>query len=536
MERFDPRQQEAIARFIEESTSEVVVVSDADAVARWVSPSAARVLGWTAERLESQRTPDYVHPDDIPILMDLRSRADDGHVLMRIRNGHGGYTWCRVSSRQISDVTGAPALRVSIFHDVDAEVQAQRALAESEHWYRLLAENLTDFVTMASPDGTLTWASPSAAAVLGWTPEEVYGRPTASFLHPDDIPRLIELRTQMAEGRASLLRARVQRADGTYRWFDLSIKPVYEDGALIGRATAYRDVQAEVEAQAALAASERQFRLLAENAADVVILGHGDVITWASPSLTAALGWSPDEWVGGRLSTYAHPDDVAPVGAEQGTAVERATRRRYRLRGANGEHHWVDSHAGPYRDDAGDSAGWVASFRVIDDLVRAEQELERRARVDTVTGLINRHEAFERLAERERRTGTHTGVLFCDIDRFKDVNDERGHAAGDEVLRVIGERIASSIRREDVAARIGGDELLVILAGVHDLDEAMAVGESIRKAASEPISLDDGPVTTTLSIGVTIAGIDEDADALVARADEAMYEAKRSGRNRVVGR
>ena len=173
---------------------------------------------------------------------------------------------------------------------------------------------------------------------------------------------------------------------------------------------------------------------------------------------------------------------------------------------------------------------------MIDDLVRAEQELERRARVDTVTGLINRHEVFERLAERERRSGTNTAVLFCDIDRFKDINDERGHAAGDEVLRVVGERISSAIRREDVAARIGGDELLVILAGVHDLDEAVAIAESIRTVAAEPIALGGASVTATLSIGVTIAGADEDADALVARADEAMYEAKRSGRDRVVGR
>jgi diguanylate cyclase (GGDEF)-like protein len=127
-------------------------------------------------------------------------------------------------------------------------------------------------------------------------------------------------------------------------------------------------------------------------------------------------------------------------------------------------------------------------------------------------------------------------VLFCDIDRFKDINDERGHAAGDEVLRVVGERISSAIRRDDVAARIGGDELLVILSGVHDLDEAMSVAETIRRAVAEPILLADGRVTTSMSIGATIAGVDEIADDLIARADEAMYEAKRSGRDRVVGR
>ena len=78
------------------------------------------------------------------------------------------------------------------------------------------------------------------------------------------------------------------------------------------------------------------------------------------------------------------------------------------------------------------------------------------------------------------RTGQQTAVLFCDIDRFKDINDTRGHAAGDEVLRVIAERTSQSVRKDDVVARIGGDELLVLLTGVHSLEEATAIAEKIR--------------------------------------------------------
>ena len=535
MDVTDPAVRAAVARFVAESTGDSVLVSDTDGVMRWVSPSMTRILGWSFDDLVGHRTREFVHEEDLAALAGLRAASGDTSALLRIRRSDGSHMWSRVLSRRLVDEAGTQVARISVFRDVDAEVTSQRALAESEHWYRLLAENLTDFVTMASPEGALTWASPSASTVLGWTPDEVYGRPTASFLHPDDIPRLVELRGQMAEGRASTLRARVQRADGSYRWFELSIRPVYEDGVLVGRATAYRDVQAEVEAQAALAASERQFRLLAENAADVVVQIEGDTVAWASPSLAAGLGWDPQEWVGASFTSYAHADDIEDVRAHQQEALVGPTRRRYRLRARDGGHHWVDSHAGPYGDGSGGSI-LVASFRVIDDLVRTEQELDRRARFDTVTGLINRHEALERLAVGGRRSGELTAVLFADVDRFKEINDTRGHAAGDEVLRILAERITGAIRRDDVAARIGGDEFLVILSGVHDTDEAARVAEGIRRAAAGPIAVDGEPVVTSLSIGVTVARVDEAPDDLLARADLALYDAKRAGRDRVATR
>ena len=151
---------------------------------------------------------------------------------------------------------------------------------------------------------------------------------------------------------------------------------------------------------------------------------------------------------------------------------------------------------------------------------------------------MNRKEILQRISKvttRGRRTGEETAVLFCDIDNFKDINDTYGHAAGDEVLRTISERVAATIRQDDLAARIGGDEFLVLLTGVHDLDETTAIAEKIRTAVSTSIGLDHARVTPTLSIGATLARIDESTDHLIARADQAMYDAKNAGRDRVIG-
>lgn len=143
--------------------------------------------------------------------------------------------------------------------------------------------------------------------------------------------------------------------------------------------------------------------------------------------------------------------------------------------------------------------------------------------------------AVAQLATHEPRQGQHTAVLFCDIDRFKQINDVYGHSAGDEVLRVLGARFTAALRSDDHAARMGGDELLVVLTGVTDLDAARQVAEELRALAAHPIPFEsDLQLRTTLSIGVTLAHPGETPDRLVERADTAMYMAKKSGRDQVI--
>jgi diguanylate cyclase (GGDEF)-like protein len=161
--------------------------------------------------------------------------------------------------------------------------------------------------------------------------------------------------------------------------------------------------------------------------------------------------------------------------------------------------------------------------------------LERRASTDELTNLLNRKKALEQVGTLNRRGGRGFAALWCDIDRFKLVNDTYGHAAGDAVLQALAERIRGCLRStDDVGARIGGDELLILLHGVGEIEEAMNVAEMLRSRAAEPIPTAAGPIAITLSIGVTIANPDESTDALLARADDAMYQAKNRGRNQVV--
>lgn len=167
------------------------------------------------------------------------------------------------------------------------------------------------------------------------------------------------------------------------------------------------------------------------------------------------------------------------------------------------------------------------------------EHLREVARFDSVTGLVNRAETMTRFnaALKTHRSGAaRLGVLYCDIDHFKQINDTWGHAVGDAVLSTIAARMRECVSLDDTVGRIGGDEILILLPNVVSPQRATEVAEKIRCRAAEPIHQFGLTIHTTLSIGVLVSdGADETAVDLTDRADKAMYRAKQAGRNTVVG-
>ncbi len=303
----------------------------------------------------------------------------------------------------------------------------------------------------------------------------------------------------------------------------------------------WRDVTDRHLAVQRIAESEERYRLLAENAADIVLVIKDGVVDWISPSVERAfgspplgLGWAWQPMTSSTpMTCQSFVTSCLPscAGKTSRSACAAVGAQRRRALGGG-------SRAALCRGGRPDLPASSPATTSIDEVIQAEAELDRRARFDSLTGLLNRPEILStitQVATRTPRSGTQTAVLFCDVDRFKDINDDHGHAAGDEVLRTVGERVAATIRADDYAARIGGDELLILLPGVHSLDEAIEVAEKIRSIAAQRIALDHGVgITPQLSVGVTLLRLGETTDDVVERADSAMYLAKKSGRNRVV--
>ncbi|MCK9903006.1 diguanylate cyclase [Frankia sp. Cpl3] len=285
----------------------------------------------------------------------------------------------------------------------------------------------------------------------------------------------------------------------------------------------------------ALRREESQLHALLHNAHDIVIVADRDCrITFASSDTTGLLGQPTAGWVGKVFPDLSHPEDASRL-RKFLSARDRERQgaiREIRLRACDG-YRWFDIHASEPRHTPALS-GIVLTCHEIGERRQMQAELAYRASHDPLTGLPNRA-AFDRhlaaVAE-HGQAGTRFAVLFIDLDNFKPVNDRFGHAVGDDVLRVIGARIGAASRKTDMVSRLGGDEFAVLLDEAED-DLVCAISARILETSRQPIALAGTTITLGATIGIALCcvGIDDPETAL-HNADNAMYRAKRAGRDR----
>ncbi len=197
---------------------------------------------------------------------------------------------------------------------------------------------------------------------------------------------------------------------------------------------------------------------------------------------------------------------------------------------------WLEATVAPLSAAAspGEPAALVLLFDVTERRA-LDRRLDQAMRQDPLTGLANRDELMRRLSALDVVTdGPDVGLLFLDLDRFKRVNDYRGHAAGDEVLMAVAGRVSSVVRPEDLVARVGGDEFVVLCPRLAVPTDARAIAERVRVALDEPLDIGGRGLRITTSVGVATAPVGSLAPAaLLHAADVAMYAAKQAGRNQV---
>lgn len=270
-------------------------------------------------------------------------------------------------------------------------------------------------------------------------------------------------------------------------------------------------------------------------------------ITYWNPAAARITGYDEASVVGRRCfeDILGHVDDAGRRLCQDGCPLVRAMAQR---RGVESEMylHHRDGHrvpvhvrCQPIREPNGTVIGAVEIFNedvLYRDALRRIGTLERLSSTDTLTELPNRRTAEMSLRSRlhdVQDAGWPLGVLFADIDLFKQFNDQHGHAVGDEVIRVVGRSITAALRESDLAARWGGEEF-VILTAASDNEQIEALGQRIRiLVAASAISIDTEEVNVTLSIGATLAVPEDTAETLIDRADAAMYVSKSRGRNRL---
>jgi diguanylate cyclase (GGDEF)-like protein/PAS domain S-box-containing protein len=257
-------------------------------------------------------------------------------------------------------------------------------------------------------------------------------------------------------------------------------------------------------------------------------------ITFVNPVGAAMLGLSgavtPDGAPARTVETPRFLLDPAlrAMALQQSVIIEDT-----RFERADGSRLPVSMTASPFVGDGAPSAA-VIVFRDTSERRAFEEQLARHAFQDPLTGLANRRLLLDHLDHalaQANRTGTRVVVLFGDIDHFKAVNDNLGHQVGDELLRVVAERLRRAVRPGDTLSRFGGDEFVVLLEGVTSPDDAGQVADRVLDTLREPVTLSgDHEVVPTMSIGMAVSAVGSSRDDLLHDADVAMYEAKERGR------
>jgi diguanylate cyclase (GGDEF)-like protein/PAS domain S-box-containing protein len=294
------------------------------------------------------------------------------------------------------------------------------------------------------------------------------------------------------------------------------------------------DISERKRAENALSASERQYRSVFDAATiGLLTLELDGRIRDANPAAEHALGHRPGTFAGSMLWDDLMPPSVAAVvdGRSDRCELEQPLRRR------DGTLRWFRLVLVLVRDDAGEPHHLTVMLEDIDARKRTEAELIHRSNHDTLTKLPTRAYFLERLREacdRAQLTGAGVGVVFIDLDNFKQVNDSAGHHAGDELLAAAAARLGAAVRPNDVVARFGGDEFVVLAADIVDARDAVQLAWRLASGLRAPFTVGGTELTVGASFGVCYSrDRDDGPEDLVRKADAAMYAAKQRGRNRV---
>jgi diguanylate cyclase (GGDEF)-like protein/PAS domain S-box-containing protein len=284
--------------------------------------------------------------------------------------------------------------------------------------------------------------------------------------------------------------------------------------------------------------SEARFQTLVQNASDVILIARPDTtITYQTPSAQRILGYESGSLEGRRLTSLLHPNDVEKAVAAYGGVAFRsgtAVTAEWRILHGDGSWRHVEVVANNLLGDA-TVEGIVLTLRDVTDRKGLEEELKHQAFHDSLSGLANRALFRDRLEHglaRAARSLSSLAVLFLDLDDFKFVNDSLGHAAGDELLVAVAQRLTAALRSSDTGARFGGDEFAILLEETEHPEDACRLAERVLEDLKPPFFIQDRAVSVHASIGIAYSKVGaEDPAEILQAADVAMYAAKARGKN-----
>ena len=525
------------------NSCDMVLFIRADGTVQSASPACRRLFGIEPAELVGHNGLDLIHPDDRARVSEaftsIPNLGDHVRVEFRFVDASGAVRWVeQVATNLVAD----PNIGYVVVNlrDVTDRVTAEKSVRLQTALLAAAGQAIVGTDTR----GAIFYWNAAAEAIYGWTADEAIGQQTAAMFEPPGGWGVLDDASvaRLVSGEPWTGELRVQTKSGTTIPVLLTYSVVKVDGVRVGTVGVSSDISERLRHEEATAMLVNRIevdrrRLAAAQAAAKlgsfeVDLDTGEITR--SDELCRILGYEQGQVVTSEFE-HVHSDDrlrlaqmlsEAAAGRDEGELT-------YRLVRPDGEVRWVQSQAIALR---GPNTNVIAGTVVdITDRHHAEAAMIHGATHDSLTDLPNRASLHGSLqAAIAASDPDHLVALaVIDIDRFKLVTDGLRHSSGDQALRAVAKRFRCALRADDIVFGMSGDGFAVVRSDVRTLDDAHQLGNDVMVLLDEPLVLDDRELSLTVSVGVTLSTATDSPESLLRDADDAMYQAKRDGRNQV---
>ncbi len=507
-------------------------------VISYVNPPLAALMQISSGDLTGSRFIDHLIADDGR--STPRRWPEDGE--MTLRAGDGSHIPIQIKTTTARSF--GKTLRLVFIRDIRNQRAAAEQIRELNEYMDSIIDNADIWLNTLDEEGRVVIWNKAAERISGYRREDVVGKSDIwTRLYPDPayreyvLSRVMDIlqRGSVALNLVTTIRTRFGR-EVTLSWNSRMLTD--RSGRTVGSIALARDVTLERQAQESL----REHASAFQTVDPVAIMSPDGTLLRINQAFTQEFGYCETDIVGRTLNDFhlSQTEEDPQPQIWQDLKLSDQWVGELMARRADGTLAPVQLTLSTVRDDQGAVAHYVGHWMDISERRKFEEQIQRQALYDPLTGLPNRRLALSRLNQELGRAGRIGGcgaLIFLDLDRFKQVNDVHGHQIGDILLRELAARIQSVLRTEDLAARLGGDEFVVLVgAEAGDRDSAIAralrVAEKVLSAIRKPLAVGGYELHVSASAGLALyPDADTSAEDLLQRADSAMYRAKEQGRD-----
>jgi diguanylate cyclase (GGDEF)-like protein/PAS domain S-box-containing protein len=531
-------------RFFAENIPEAIAYVDLEAGCTFVNNLFLATRGFTRDFALGKFPEGAYAPDvfgEVSPHLERVKRGEESSYERLLRLPSGEERWMRVRLTPRRDASGKVQGYYAVSTDIH-EIRTAKAEVEDKEWQlRQVIDSIPTPMCYVDAEARYRYVNDAFLAYIGLAAEDIVGRSVREILGEDRWALMAPYLDRVRDGETLAVERLVRFANGRSRWMVVRLTPRISNGEYLGYYATTSDIHEQKSVEDELRRANAILSAHFDNTPLAVIEWDTDLrISRWSGQAEAIFGWNASETLGRSLNGWRHiyeEDEGAAMRMIQ-DLIEGRTRHAtllYRNYRKDGSVIWVEWHNSALRDASGHVISILSLAQDVSSRIQAEERLQYMATHDGLTGLPNSVLLTDRLEgalARARRARRRVGVMFLDLDHFKDVNDTLGHRVGDGLLKELARRMRGALRESDLLARVSGDEFVVVLEDLPDEGSPERVARMILEEVRRAFFVEGNEIHVSGSLGLALHPEDgTDADTLLKNADAAMYHAKELGRN-----